>query len=183
MAVGDHHQGGVLQAWISEQLARQTRHLNALASTLGVPDDSTLLVAIGSACFDHAFHCCSDGVELVVGSNLLDDLPVFFKQAEGANKLKQTPLVEDPSHQGLQVTVVAQRIKVVLPFDGAPTLEPFPISTQGTQPCLDAIADHQEHIGREQVGDVLLVGLELVEPCPDVCLLIGRVLQFDHRQR
>ena len=63
------------------------------------------------------------------------------------------------------------------------TLEAFPISTQGTQPCLDAIADNQEHIGREQVGDVLLVGLELVERCPDVCLLIGRVLQLDHRQR
>ena len=79
--------------------------------------------------------------------------------------------------------MVAQRIEVVLSFDGAPTLEPFPISTQGTQPCLDAIADNQQHIWCEQVGDVLLVGLELVEPCPDVCFLIGRVLQFDHRQR
>ena len=183
MAVGDHHQGGVLQAWIGEQLARQTRHLNALASTLGVPDHPTFFVAIGSACFHHPLHCCSDGVELVVGSDLLDDLPVFLKQAEEAHKLQQTPLVEDPSYQGLQITVSTQRIQVVLTLDGAPTLEPFPISTQGSQPCLDAIADHKQHVGREQVGDVLLVGLELVERCPDVCLLIHRVLEFDHRQR
>ena len=183
MAVGNHHQCGVLKAWIGEQLARQTRHFDALASTLGMPDHPTLLVAIRSACFHHPFHCCPDGVELVISGNLLDDLPVFLKQAKTTNELQQSPLIEDAPHQGLQVTVVAQRIEVVLPFDGAPPLESFPISTQGTQPCLDAIADHQEHIGREQVGDVLLVGLELVETCPDVCLLVGRVLQFDNRQR
>ena len=130
LAVGDHHQGGVLQTWIGEQLARQTRHLDALACALGVPDHPTLLVAIRSACFDDTFHCCSDGVELVVGSDLFDDLPVFLKQTKTTNELQQSPLVEDPSHQGLQVTVVAQRIKVVLPFDGAPPLESFPISTQ-----------------------------------------------------
>ena len=183
MAVGDHHQGGVLQTLIGEQLARQTRHLDALACALGMPDHPTFLVAIRSACFHHSLHCCPDGVELVVGSNLLDDLPVFLKQAKTTNELQQSPFVEDPPYQGLQITVSTQRIEVILPFDGAPPLEPLLISTQGSQPCLDAIADHQQHIGREQVGDVLLVGLELVEPCPDVCLLIGRVLQFDHRQR
>jgi hypothetical protein len=80
--------------------------------------------------------------------------------------------------------VVAQWINLAVDtLDGAPPLEAFLISTQGSQPCLDAIADHQQHIGREQVGDVLLVGLELVERCPDVCLVIGGVLEFDHRQR
>ena len=53
-----------------------------------VPDNATLLVAIRSACCHHPFDCCSDGVELVVGSDLLDDLPVFLKQAEGANELQ-----------------------------------------------------------------------------------------------
>ena len=56
------------------------------------------------------------------------------------------------------------------------------IRTQRPHPCLDAVADHQHYIGREQVRDVLLLGLELVECCPHVGLLIGRVLQFDHRQ-
>ena len=79
--------------------------------------------------------------------------------------------------------MVAQRINLVVDtLDGAPALEAFLISTQGAQAGLDAIADHQQHIGREQVGDVLLVGLQLVERGPDVGLVIGGVLEFDHRQ-
>ena len=184
LAVGHDHQGGVLHAGIGEQRARQTRHFDALASALGVPNDATLLVAIGSACLDDPFDRFPDGVELVVGGDLLDDLPVFLKEAKMTYELQQTPLVEDPPHQGLQVPVIAQRIDFVVDtFDGAPALEPFLISTQGPQAGLDAIADHQQHIGREQIGDVLLVGLQLVERGPDACLLIGGVLQFDHRQR
>ena len=183
LTVGDDHQGGVLQAWIPQQHPSQTRHLDALASALGVPDHPTLLVAIRAAGFHHPLNGRTNGVELVVGGDLLDDLPVVLKQAEGAHELQQAPLVKDPPHQGFEIAVSAQWIEVVLPFDGAPALKPFPIGTQGSHPCLDAIADHQQHVGREQVGDVLLVGLQLVERCPDVCLLIGRVLEFDHRQR
>ena len=75
-----------------------------------------------------------------------------------------------------------QRIEVLLAFDDAPPLKPFPIRTQGSQPCLDAISDHQQQNERAQVGNVLLVSLDLVAPWPDVYLLIGWVLQFEHRQ-
>ena len=184
MAVGDNHQGGIFQAWIAEQLARQTGHLDALASALGVPNHATFFIAIRSACCHHPLNCFSDGVELVVGSDFFDDLPVFLKQAKTTNELQQTPLIENAPHQGLQVTVSTQRINfVVNAFDRAPALKPFPISTQGAQPCLDAIADHQQHIGREQIWNVLLIGLKLVECRPDASLLIGGVFQFDHRQR
>ena len=45
LAVCDHHQRWVLEALVGEQLARQTCHLDALASALGMPDHATLSVA------------------------------------------------------------------------------------------------------------------------------------------
>ena len=101
MAVGHDHESGVLHAWIGEQLARQTRHLDALTSALGVPHHSTLLVAIRPAGLDDPFDGFSDGMKLVIGGDLLDDLPVFLKEAKMTNELQQTPFVEDPPHQGL----------------------------------------------------------------------------------
>ena len=45
------------------------------------------------------------------------------------------------------------------------------------------IGDHQRLVEDEQVRDLGLVGLELVECRPDVRLLVGRVLELDHRDR
>jgi len=59
-----------------------------------VPDDATLLVAIGSACLDDPFDRFPDGVELLVGGDLFDDLPVFLKEAKMTNEFQQTPLIE-----------------------------------------------------------------------------------------
>ena len=46
------------------------------------PDNATLLVAIRLAGLHHPLDGCPNGVELMVGGDLLHDLPVFLKQAE-----------------------------------------------------------------------------------------------------
>ena len=51
------------------------------------------------------------------------------------------------------------------------------------QPCRKAIADHHRHVGVEQVGNLVLVGLDLVEGAPNVGLFVGGILQLDHCQR
>ena len=49
---------------------------------------------------------------------------------------------------------------------------------------LDAMADLalNHRLAQGALGGIVRVGLELVERCPDVGLVIGGVLEFDHRQ-
>ena len=182
LTVGDHHQGGVLEAWVAEQLARQTGHLDALAGALGVPDHATLTVPARFAGHHHPLHRCPHRVELMVGGNFLGDGAVLLrKEAKRADELQESPLVEEATDQGFQLAVLAQGVQVLLCLDQPPLLEAFPCSRQRPHPRLDAVADHQQHVGREQVGNVGLVGPELVKRCPDVCFLMGGILQFHHR--
>ena len=52
-------------------------------------------------------------------------------------------------------------------------------SSRGVQ----AIGDNQDLVVPEEVGDLHLVGLELVERFPDCCALVGRVLEFQDGKR
>ena len=45
------------------------------------------------------------------------------------------------------------------------------------------VGDHQRLVADEEVGDFVLVGLQLVVGLPDVGVDIGGVLQLDHRDR
>ena len=121
-------------------------------------------------------------MELVVGGDLLDDPAVFLEQAEVVQEVEEAAWIEHPPDHRLQVSVLAERVEILLGGDRAPALKPLPVGAERAHPGVHAIANHQQHIRCEQVGDVLLVGLQLVEGGPDVCLLIGRVLEFDHRQ-
>ena len=64
-------------------------------------------------------------MELVVGSDLLDDLAVVLKQAEVADEVEQSLLIEETTDQRLQFTELAQRIQVLLGIDHPPLLEAF----------------------------------------------------------
>jgi len=89
--------------------------------------------------------------------------------------------LEEAAHQRFQLEF--QQRPVILVGNCPPGLHALLIRRQGTQPCGETVADHHRHVGVEQVADFFLVGLDLVEGIPDVGLLVGRVLQLDHRQR
>ena len=57
------------------------------------------------------------------------------------------------------------------------------LAGQRTQPRLGAVRDHQHLVVLEHVGDLFLVGLDLVVGFPDIGVLVGRVLQLQQHQR
>lgn len=120
-------------------------------------------------------------MELVVSRNFLADGSVLLKQAEGANERQKPLRLEQAPHHGFQVPVAAQGIRVVLMVDGAPAQEALLIGTQRANPRLKAVADHQQHVGNEQLRDVGFVGPQLLERRPNVRFLVGGILQFHHR--
>ena len=183
LPVGDDHQGGISQPWIEQQHPGQAGHLDALARPLGVPHHTALAVAIRAAGLNHPLHRFPYGVELVVGGDLLDDPAVLLEQAEEVEEVEEAARIEHPPDHGLQVAVLAERVEILLGGDGAPALEPLPVSTERAHTGMHAIADHQQHVGEEQIGDVGFVGLQLVVGGPDVRFFFGGVLEFQHRQR
>src|SRR2546428_34774 len=72
---------------------------------------------------------------------------------------------------------------VVAASDRAPGLEPLSAGAERADAGLHAVRDDQRDVGREERGNLRLVGLELLEGGPDRGVLVGRVLQLDHRQR
>ena len=71
----------------------------------------------------------------------------------------------------------------VLPLDGPPRHEPLPVGGQRADAGLQAVGDDQHLVVGEQRGDLLLVGLKLVEGALDGGVLVGRVLEFDDAER
>ena len=63
-----------------------------------------------------------------------------------------------------------------LVLHGLPGLEPLLPGSQGTDPGVEAVGDHQELVQREQGGEFSFVCLELIPGVPDVGVLVGRVL-------
>ncbi len=65
----------------------------------------------------------------------------------------------------------------------APRQEALAVGRERTHARVQAIGDHQRLVEHEQVGNLGLVGFELIEGRPDIRLLSRRVLEFDHRNR
>ncbi len=65
-------------------------------------------------------------------------------------------------------------------FDGAPWHESLAVGGEAADSCLDAVRDHQELVEFEQLRNPRLVGVELVERLPNIRILVGGVLEFDH---
>ena len=63
-----------------------------------------------------------------------------------------------------------------------PGLEPFLPCSEGTNPGIEAVGDHQELIQGKQRRKLRLVGLQLLPGLPNVGILIGRILEFDDPQ-
>lgn len=84
--------------------------------------------------------------------------------------------------QRFQLIELAQRVKRQT-VNRPPLHEAFAVTGKRTQPRLAAIRNNQQFVVLEHIGDLFLVGLNLVVGFPDVGFLVSRVLQFQQYQR
>ena len=122
------------------------------------------------------------GVELMVTGHFLEDgHTVILENDEVAHEIKEAPGVEQTLDQHLQLghTGVCQS----LAGDGAPRLEPLAASRERARARRNTIGHDEHDVGREKRRDLGLVRLELLERGPDGRVLVGRVLELEHRER
>ena len=182
VAVGHHHQRGVAHVRVRHQRAGEAGHLDALASALRMPDHPTLAGAAGGGRREHALHHRPHRVELVVARHFLDELAVVLEQNEVAQIFQQQVALEQAQYQGFEFAHRPQRVGDDA-VDGAPGHEAFAVAGQRAHARLDAVGNHLQGVGVEQVGNVLPVGLQLVPGRPDVRIFVTGVFQLDHHQR
>ena len=132
---------------------------------------------------DGAVHRLVDGVVLVVAGELLDDgrAVLILEDDEMPHQLQEARLLEYAFQHDLQFRH-RDRCEV-FPRDGAPRHEPLFVGRQRTDAGLHAVRDNEHRVPGEQRGNLLFVGLQLVEGAPEGRVLVGGVLEFDHRQR
>ena len=123
-----------------------------------------------------------DGVILVIGGDLLGDgRAVDLEGDEGADQVEQALRREHALDQRFKLRLPGRIDRLAI--DRAPGLEPLPAAGERAEPRLDAIRDDQQRVVGEERGDVVQVGLELVEGGVDGGVLVGGVLEFEQRQR
>jgi hypothetical protein len=119
-------------------------------------------------------------MELVVAGDLLHHLAVGrLEQYEVAQIVEQQLRREETAHYLFELEF--QQRPVVLVLHRAPGKEALAAGRQRTDARMQSVGNHQCLVADEEVGDLFLVSLQLVVGGPDVCLRVGRVLQFDHR--
>ena len=206
VAVGQHDEGGVVHRRLANDAPGIEGHGQALAGALRVPDDADAPVArlaarlaarlvaprrLGHA---HRFPLQLGGaqgfgdrrlhrVELVVARHLLDQraAAVVLEHDEVAQQRQEPAGFTDAVDHHLQLRQV--RIGQGLARDGAPRLEPLPPGGQGADAGVQSVRHHERGVEREQRRDFRLVGLQLLPGGPDGGLFVGRILEFDDRQR
>ncbi len=132
---------------------------------------------------------------LMVGSRFLGDihrLATIILESDKAQAIVQKPFpVEKPLEQGLQtgpnlairLLLVARLPVQIGAIHRAPWQEPIPAGGQRPRSGLHTIGNHQQLVVAEEVGNLLLVGLELIVGLAQGGLFVGRVFKLNHRQR
>ena len=174
---------GIIHRRVEDDLPGVEEHRKAFARSLRVPDHAAAPVAAGPGSLDSRFYRLLDGMILMITAENLDNLAavcVLLENDKMPQQFEESFLLEDAANQNFQFQ--DGRFFVILPFDGAPHLEPFPIGRQRTDSGLQAVRNYQDFVEVEERGDFLLVGLQLVPGVPDRGVLIGGIFQFDHAQ-
>ncbi len=122
-----------------------------------------------------------DGKILVIAREFLpESAAIVFEDGERAQQVEQTLRGQRAANQHFQLRApFLQRF----PIHRTPAFEPIPGGGQAAQPGVRPIAGDQHGVGDEQIGDFLLVGLQLCVGGLDGGLLVGGVLEFDDDQR
>ena len=110
---------------------------------------------------------------------MVDRAAVLLEDDEVAEQVEEPLPVEDALDQ--HVELGRARRGDVHAVDRPPGHEPFPVGRDRADPGVQAVGDDQQLVEGEQAGDVLLVGLELVEGRLDRGVLVAGVLQLDAR--
>jgi hypothetical protein len=169
VAVGQHHQRGVLHGRVPHHPRGVEKHRETLAAALRMPDHARATVAglsavhasrpghaqvvaqlvllVHAAGADGFLHRHVDRMELVIARDDLVQLAAvgfFFEDDEVFEQVQEAPPVENPAHQHLKL----QRRPgcLALAVDGPPHFEPFLVRRQGADARLQAIANHQRGV-------------------------------------
>ena len=183
-SVGQRDDGRVLELGAPDQLAGEEGHGEALAGALRMPDDATAAVAAGQGRLQRRLDGPPCGVELVVARDLLRDVgAVVLEHDERAEEVEEPALLEHASGQHLQPGHEGRG--QLLPLDGPPRQEPLLRSRQRPEPRFGTVRHDAELVVAHELRDAVLalVRLDLVVRGPDRGVLVGRILQFDVRQR
>ena len=205
VAVGEHHDGRILERGMQNQSARVEGHRQALPRTLRVPHDADppipgLCVSLGTRGIEAGKRLLADSIalarrtqrlldgdidrmELVITGHLLDELagPFVLEDEEVAQQREEAARLEDALDHHVEFRQMRRCIS--LARHCAPGLEPFLARADRADPRLHAVRGDQHRVGRKERTDLCLVGLELLERGPDRRVLVGRVLELDHCER
>ena len=131
---------------------------------------------------DGLFHGHIDGVELVVTGDLFErgGAAILLEDDEIADQIQKTALFKHTLEEHFKLG--DRRRRDCLALDRLPGQEPFLIRRSASHAGIQPIGDDQQFVGNEQGGDLLFVGLKLVECGPDGGFFIGGVFELDHRQ-
>ena len=182
VAVSDDDDGRVFHCRFLHNPRGKAGHRDALAAALRMPHHAALVRAAGARCRYHLVNRRPHRMELVITGNLLDQRPVILEQHEEAQVIEQLRRRQNATNQRLQLVELAQRVERQAIYR-SPLHEALGIAGKRTQPRLAAIRNDQQFVVLEHIGDLFLVGLNLVVGFPDVGLLVGRVLQLQQHQR
>lgn len=162
VSVVEDNQGGVLHRRMEDDLSGVEGHGEALAGPLGVPDDASAPIALGRGGHNGALYRLVYGVVLVIGGHLLGDLlAIVFEDYEVLYEIEEAGLLEDALDQHVQLRPALGRD--LRSIYRPPGHEPRKVRGEGAGPRLQAVGDHQNLVVGEEGGDVVLVGLELLE--------------------
>jgi len=199
---------GFLHLWREDHPAGIEGHGQALARALRVPNHADAAVPLAAAghgvgivaalvlgealrlaptlrgnrraqrLFERDVH----GVELVIAGHLLSQLAAasILEHDKVPHQVEKAALLEHAVQHHLQLDAAGV---IVASGAGAPGLEPFPSSAEGSDARLRAVGGDQHGVGGKQHWDLRLIGLKLAERRPNIGVLVGSVLQLDHRQR
>ena len=207
VAVGQHHHGRVCHRRLADDATGVERHGEALARTLGMPDDADPPVArratrpaaglVAAAFFpgddqsrplqfgraQGLGHGRADRVELVITGHLLGEYatPVVLEDDEVAYEREEPRRRADTLQHHLQLR--HRRGSERLAGDRAPRLEPLPPGSERADARLKPVRDDERRVHGEERRQLGLVGLELLPCGPDGRVLACRVLEFDQPER
>ena len=160
VAVGQHHERGVLHRWMPHHACSEEEHGKALAAALGMPDDpctpvTRLAAALvpgpiigrafaqdvairGNAASPYGFfYRRVDRMELMVTRDDLVHRPrigVFFENNKMVQQVEKSMSLEDAPDERLQFQ--GSGCCIVLSIDRAPDLEPFLVGRYGAHSSL-----------------------------------------------
>ena len=146
-----------------DEHAREKEHGEALAGPLGMPDHTTSAITTDACRRERGQQGFMGGMELMIGGDLLAELAaIVFKGDEVPQQVQKAAGFKDTVNQKAQRVIPP--VHEFLPVDGLPGQEAFVGGTQAAHGGLEAIADGQHGVVGHEVGNIRLIGLQLV-PC------------------